>query len=661
MSEGQATTQSTSDLGHYLKSELLDNWAKQRKDVEAKWLRNENAYNSVTEGFWQPDWKTEEGTGWRSKTFISMTKIKVLSAYAIVIDMLLQGGMFPIELILSPWDNIVLEDLPKPQQDKVKDDIDDMTGLIQQQLLDCKSATELMKCVMAGAKFGETYWKTYIHEVTRRGFQLMNLAPQGMPELQNQNQYQKYQYFERQIKAPAFRYVSCWDMFRNMETDDMQTSQGYCERSWTSAFDLNALKGKPYYIDDAIEKVIKEHTKSVTTKPSNETTPARRKIKDPYNHLQKWEFWCRVPRKIYENFVKEVDDKADNKNLITDYTEHEMDGDEVDIGACMVENHVVRILKAKPLTRPHGRVPWEINLDDNHGIGVADNVEEAQRVLNGMIRAFEDNKKLSANVMAAIKKSLLADWSGEFKPGEIIELSEEAERASDAIAQIIFADVGESLLSGIALMERYGDELTQLPKILQGYVAEKRKVDTLGELQMLQANAGKYIGSVIKNYDTELIEPVAFRFYEYNMLDPSVQNGKGNYIVTPKGFESFNYKIIRLQKIMQGINLVMQHEGLARETKLKTLLEEIFRALDIDPQLAFKSEEEKEKETKLMAQMQATQVQQVREQMMVELRAEAEKAIAEIRAKHQAKLDEMRLEHEQELEKMSLEERKEAA
>jgi len=47
-------------------------------------------------------------------------------------------------------------------------------------------------------------------------------------------------------------------------------------------------------------------------------------------------------------------------------------------------------------------------LDESHGIGVADNMEDVQASLVGMIRAFEDNKKLSANVTALslIKKSM---------------------------------------------------------------------------------------------------------------------------------------------------------------------------------------------------------------------------------------------------------------
>ncbi len=471
-----------SDLAEYCKK-LLDKWTKQRADVELKWKKNDDAFNSIVTG---DTWKKEEAGDWRSDTFISITKIKVLMAYSMVIDLQLQGGRFPFDLQASPWDLVLMEDMPPEQQTVLQDNIDDMKALIQQQLLDCKGDRELMKCVMAAAKLGETYWKTYVIDVTRKGFNTETISGGGFEE-------NVFKPFENEIKSMAFEYVSCWDMFRNMETDDMQKSQGYCQRSWTSPYGLRQLKTEFYpdsdapFIDDAIDRVIKEHSKVENTTTSTDSqTPARRKIKSPYNHIQQWEFWCRVPRKIVEDF-----EKSKGKEVSTSIGDIENDGDEIEVGVTMAEEEVIRVVRIPPDTRPHGRVIWEINLDDNHGIGVSDNVEHVQKTMVGMVRAFEDNKKLSANVILAIKKALLTDWDGQFKPGTSIELAEEAKSAAEAITQIIIQDVGDSLLSGIALMERFGDELSQLPKILQGNVAEKRKPDTLGKGNRFRANTTK--------------------------------------------------------------------------------------------------------------------------------------------------------------------------
>jgi len=409
--------------------------------------------------------------------------------------------------------------------------------------------------------------------------------------------------------------------------------------------------GEAYYIDDAIERVIENHSKALSTGKKDNLKPGLRNIKNRYNTIEELTFWCRVPKKTLENFEADLKG-SETPSLATDY---ENDGDEVEIGAVMAENEVIRHVRIKPDSRPHGRVVWEIDLDGTSGIGVADNVESIQMVLNGMVRAFEDNKKLSANVIVAIKKSLLIDWSGEFKPGENIEISEEARTAAEAIQQIIIQDVGETLLSGIGLMERYGDEVSMLPKILQGAVHEKQKVDTLGEMNLLQANAGKYIGSIIRNFDEGMIEPIISRFYEYNMLDETVSKGKGNYIAKPSGFSGFQNKILRLTKILQALNLVVSSPAIAAETKLKPLLEETFRGLEIDPQGVFKTKQEKEADAQAMAQARQQAFDEQGVVLLSKYKAEIEKEVTKIQESHKAKLEQLEAEHKNKLEQLEAE------
>jgi len=634
----------TSDLAQYLRSELYENWAVDRKPLEEKWQKNENAFKGVSEGIW----KAEEGANWRSKTFIMMTKIKVLSAYSMVIDILLQGGQLPFALDLSPWDQVTIEDLPPEQQEVVQDKIDDMTALIQQQILDCKGDRELMKCVMSAAKFGETYWRSFVHDVTRRGFRSVNMAPQGTP---NPERFIRHEYFEETIMAPGFEYISCWDMFRDLENDNMQKSRGYCQREYVSPYDLRKLKGDAYYLDDAIDRVIENHSKALSTKNKENMKPGLRNIKNRYNTVEKLTFWCRVPRKILDKFESEVKGNT-TSSLTTDFVN---DGDEVEIGAVLAEDEVVRLMRVRPDSRPHGRVVWEIDPDGTSGVGVADNVESVQMVLNGMVRAFEDNKKLSANIIAAIKKSLIVSWSGEFKPGEPIEVADEARTAAEAIQQIIFQDVGETLLSGIALMERYADEVSMLPKILQGAVAAKQKPDTLGEINILQANAGRYLGSVIKNFDEGMIEPIVSRFYEYNMLDEKVNKGKGSYITKALGYAGFQDKVLKLTKILQALNLAISSPAIQAETRLKTLLDQVWRGLDIDPQQISKTKQEKEEDAQAMAQARQQALDEQGVVLLAKYKAEMEKEITKIREEHTAKLEEIEAEHKNRLEEIDAE------
>lgn len=599
------TPTNPSALAEYLRDNIYDKLRKEREaTIEPKWQKNIDAFNAVVNSEY---WKEGETEGWRSDTFIKLTKQKIVTAYSMIVDIILQGGKIPFSLLPSPWDTMVFKDLPEEQKKRLEDDIDEMEDLINQQFQDCSADREMMKNIMSGAIYGETIGKKYVHEVIRTGYKKISLAPQGLQD--QQGQYDRFEAFKKTKDAPAYRHISNWNFFRDLETNDLQTGLADIERDLVSPFWLRKKKGQPFWIDDAIDRAIKNARKPGDTSSTGSTSdtsslpPFLRTITNRHNTIENLEFWTRVPTEIVEQFEKDLKKKG---HFTTDI-QLEYDGNETEIMAVMSDAEVTRYAKAEEGKRPFYRVEWEMKPDHAEGIGVADNLEDVQKVLNGMIRAFENNKKLSANVMGAGKSRLMPDWDGSFKPGQFIEVAEEVDDARMAFQQIIVADVGETLLSGIALFERYADESSMLPKLLAGSVLEKQKPDTLGELHMLQQNSGKYLGSVIKNFDEGIIEPVVTDFYHYIMDDPEVEKGKGNFIAKALGFTSFQDKIIRVQKIMQAINLALSDDRLAQEVKFRDLLEEIYKALDLEPSQILKTPDEKQQEQEQQLQMIAMQ------------------------------------------------------
>lgn len=621
--------QQISSLGYYIKDILFENWKKDRRDIEIEMQTNLDAFNSVVTG---DVWKSGETEDWRSDTFVQVTKMKVLAAYSLVIDILLQGGKIPFTLKPSPWDMVVFDQLPLSQRKQIEDDIEDMKKHIRQQLMDCNADRQLMKMVMSAAIYGETNAKYFVHEVERTGFNQAQMV-EGFEDPESA----RWEPYRKIVDSPAFEYVSNWSIYRDLETEDLQAGVGIIQRDMTSPYELRQMIDGPYWIKDGIFRAIAEaDMPTATTGATNlsidtsKLPPGLRNIQHRHKTIERLEFWGRAPRQIVEQFEQDLSKKSpdDIQPQTYDFMDFEHDGDEVEIMALMANDEIVRYSRNKPKSRPFYRVVWEINLDETSGTGVPKNLRPAQKVLNGAVRAFEDNKKLSANVIAATKRQFIPEWDGKFTPGMELELSDDCDDARKAVYQIVIQDVGESLLSLINLMERYADETSQMPKIMQGSVADKRKPDTLGELQMLQSNSGKYLGGVIKNFDEGLIEPVTTDFYKYNMADPEIKRGKGNYIAHPLGFTSFQNQVVRLQKLMQGLNLVIGSEILAGETKFRELLEEIWKAFDIDPAQVMKSPEEKEEDAKKTAQMQAeaeAKAQQVIEQNAARIDAEKQK------------------------------------
>jgi hypothetical protein len=693
-----------SGLAYHIKNELYDKWKDERQNhLDEKWQRNLDNYKGVSSGKWK---KEENKEDWQSDTFIQVTKTKVIQAYSMVIDVMLQGGELPLTFVQSPDVEMSYDNLSEDQQKTVDDTLQDMTNIVQNQFQDFKADIETMKMVLACAMYGEAYAKRYVRETTKTGYREVSFTqepqspppqgigqgqpqqlpqqspqplqqqqgpaltpeqpqqapqqpPQGLsqqqpqlgqpqpgqqqrPPQQPQQPQKRYEAYSEKKMQPAFEYVPVWDVYRDLETDDLQASTGIIFKKLICPYDLKMKTDQPFYIKEAIETAISEAPEPGTTTESDSTddiTPAQRNIAHRFRTIENLEFWGRVPRKTADEF--EADLKKKTKLSEDDFSsilgDVEYDGDEVECLVEMAGDQVIRYVRTEPNERPVYRIPWELTIDMIKNYGVADNVETENTVLNGMVRTFEDNKKLSANVMFGLNTMYIPDFDGKLVPGKAVEM-EGVDDIRKAIQPFVVPDVGESLLSGISLIERYSDEASMIPKLMQGTVAVKQKPDTLGEMQMLQQNAGKYIGAVIKNFDNFLFEPVGLDFYRYNMDDPEVSKGKGNFIPKALGFTSYQNRIERMQKLMQAIQIALMAPPITEEIKFRPMVEDLFKSLDMDPNTVLKTPEEKA--AARQAQMQMIQMQQKLKQMELQLltQAEIQKTNAKVSAESQRDL-----------------------
>ena len=622
-----SSSNSSNDLEeHILK--LFSNYKANRLPLQAKWEKNSNAFRGISTGYWKKD----EAEGWRSSTFVNTTKQKVMAAYALIIDMLLAGGKIPFALRPAPQENMNFDDIPPEMREFVERSIDDMTRQIDQQLLDCNADRALMKNVLAAAIYGESYAKFIIHDVERSEYIQSEVSlPEEITDMTRVPEATATWEIERKTQAaPAWEYISTWDIFRDMETDDLRACSGIIHRKMVSPYWLRQKKDRKYFIGNAIDDVldlIKSQTDVTTIDES--LSPALRDVQNRENTIQYLEFWGRVPKTKAMEFEKDMKITDESvAGVSTRESEEEDSGNDIEIMACVAGNKIARYVRTSPEERPFFRVCWEENLDGIGGIGVADNAENMQLVLNGAMRAFEDNKKLSANVLIGIKRRFLEDEDfSSIKPGQIFDIAEECDDARKAFQPTTIPDVGETLLSVITLAERFSDMDTMIPKITQG-IETKHKL-TAYEVSKQIEKAGKYLGAVIKHHDEGLIEPIIKAFYEYNMDDPEIVKGKGNYLIKALGFSSFIDKVERITRIQQLLALIMSDERLANESKIRWFLNEMAKSLDIDPDDVLKTEEEKAAEAQQSQESPELAVEMAaREANIAESQAKAEATVA---------------------------------
>ena len=606
-----------SGLAQFVEDRFVD-WRTNRMALQAKWDRNWDAFKGLTTGVW----KKGEAEGWRSNTFIQATKSRVVSAYALVIDLLLQGGEIPMDLIVGPWQGVPTAQIPPEQLKVMEANAEAMKAKIKSQLAAGQADRAISKCILSEAIFGETMLKVTVRQYEETGWQIQpaeDMAPEDASAIPGDLQiWKKTSVFK---KGPAPNYVSVYDIFRDMEDPNPRKGAGVIHRQAKSHYWLRLQKGRPFFINEAIDRVLARNpiptggarnTSTLNDADTSTLSPSQRNIVNRINNLIIKEFWGRAPRAAAEAF--EVDMANGGKDIPSIVETEGQAGDEVEVHCITCDKEVIRYVRTELRDRPFYRGVWEEGLEEGESSGVADNIEDLQGVLNGAFRAFEDNKKLSANAIIALRERMIKNCPTELRPGLILLLKEDARSAQDAMSSIVIPDVGESLMSLINLCMSMLDNDSLIPRAQMGLGDDNRDV-TAYEISTQMANSTKYIGSVIRRIDECLIEPVISYFYDYNMQDPSTTE-QGNFMVQAKGFASYHDRLLQFDQLTKMLQIFMSNPQMAVNTNVRHCQELIAKALDQDADQVLVTEE------KAMQMMQAMNTSPLQQAQQAKLEAE---------------------------------------
>lgn len=584
-----------SNLQLWLSQRLTDFKTNRAALLEAKWNRNYNAFKRIDN---EGDDTRIEGEDWRSDSYVALTRQKCVSGASLIVDLMLQRGQFPFALKPGPYQDAKDKGAPPAEVANRLSQMKDMERLIRQQLGDCHATRQLQLNIMSGAIYGETFVKRRIIQVTRPAYSEENGVAErgrGAP-----------------VASPSWEHVSVWDIFRDLEVDDMQSGCGVFHRQFLSAHDLFQMQANRYIQKDELLAAIKE---SQTTQAVNTNTmaPGYREMSKRDRGIEVFEYWGRAPRSY-------VQEQLTGKESI-----EKDEFDQVEVTATMIGDRIVRFAEVTG-KRPFYRCEWETSVDSIAGVSVADNVEDMQKAINQAVRKFEDNKTLSANVMWAIKERFIDSTKVKWRPGQYVRVTEDCDDVRMAIQQLLVQDVGATLMPYISLLRELADEDSLIPKLNQGFAIGGTQ--TAFETSQLIEKAGKYIASIIKHYD-DMIEDVIEDFYDYNFYDESNTVGIGDYVVVATAYDSYQSKIMKAAALQQLLATVSQVPGLQQAFKITAIGRDLASVLDFDSDKYVKSDEELQKEQEAQQQSVEFQVQQKMMMLQVE-KLEAE--IAKIKA-----------------------------
>jgi len=369
--------------------------------------------------------------------------------------------------------------------------------------------------------------------------------------------------------VPSTNHVSVWNFYPDPVASSMDDAEYVIERHKMSRNQLRALKGRPYFIDDAIESAIDAGPDYVRKHwemkmEDDDTAPS---------DTERWqvlEFWGYVDTDILEE--NGINIPADLKDL-----------DELSANIWIVNGKVIRCLlnPFKPARIPYYAVPYEHNPYSFFGVGIAENMDDTQTLMNGFMRMAVDNAVLSGNLLIEIDETnLVPGQDMSVYPGKVFR------RQGGAPGQAIFGTKFPNVAGeNMQLFDKarvLADESTGFPSFAHGQTGISGVGRTASGISMLMSAANGSIRTVVKNVDDYLIAPIGRAFFAFNMQFDFDESIRGDLEVKANGTESLMANEVRSQRLMQFLQ-VTSNPMLAPFAKMDYIVREIAKSMDLDP------------------------------------------------------------------------------
>ena len=374
--------------------------------------------------------------------------------------------------------------------------------------------------------------------------------------------------YEPVIKTvPQITHVSIWNFYPDPDAANMDEAEYVVERHKMSRSDLLGLKRRPFFIREAVEEAIDKGPDYWREHWENE-------MEDDSAHpdVERWEvleYWGYTTAELLKE--KGVKIPASLK-----------DSESINANIWICNGEVLRLVMNpfKPTRIPYFATPFEHNPYSFFGIGIAENMEDTQILMNGFMRMAVDNAALSGNLVFEIDETNLVPGQDlKMYPGKIIR------RQSGAPGQALFGtefpNVAQQNLMLFDKARVLADESTGLPSYSYGQTGIQGVGRTASGISMLMNAANGSIRTVVKNFDDYLLAPLGKAFFSFNMQFDFDKEIKGDLEVSARGTESLMANEVRSQRLMQFLSVV-SNPILAPFAKLDTIIRDIAKSLDLD-------------------------------------------------------------------------------
>ena len=588
---------------------------------EERWIQ---AYRNYR-GLYGPD--VQFTSTEKSRVFVKVTKTKTLAAYGQIADVLFGGNKFPISIDPTKLpDGIeevanfetneqmrkaVNEDLgkllPGETYPEFKERLGVLSGSMEAVADDIKpgtngspSAVQIHPAEVAAKKMEkkihdqleESHAKKHLRaaafECALFGTGVMKGPFAVDKEYANWDEEGEY--------APTFKTipqttsVSIWNFYPDPDAATMEEAEFVVERHKMSRSQVRSLKNRPYFRPNAIDNVLrlgenyrKEWWEHIMEDNSEE---------DKADRFEVLEFWGFVDREIIED--QGVDIPSELK-----------DADQLSVNIWIANGQVLRLVMNPftPAYIPYFAAPYEMNPYSIFGVGIAENMDDTQTLMNGFMRMAVDNAALSGNLLIEVDETNLVPGQDlSVYPGKVFRRQGGA--PGQAIFGTKFPNVSNENMQMFDKARILADESTGFPSFAHGQTGVSGVGRTASGISMLMSAANGSIRNVVKNIDDYLLAPLGKAFFNFNMQFDYDKEIKGDLEVKARGTESLMANEVRSQRLMQFMQVV-SNPALAPFARMDYIVREIAKSMDLDPDKVGNNMAEAAAQAEILKQFQA--------------------------------------------------------
>lgn len=369
--------------------------------------------------------------------------------------------------------------------------------------------------------------------------------------------------------VPSTSHVSVWNFYPDPDAYNMDEAEYVIERHRMTRSQMRGLKSRPFFRKESIDKAIQtgESYDKKYWEHDMEDDDQQSGSPERYEVL---EFWGYVDTDVLEDNGVRIPRELKN-------------AEQVNVNVWICNNEVLRLVlnPFKPTRIPYYAVPYELNPYSFFGVGIAENMDDTQTLMNGFMRMAIDNAALSGNLIIEVDETNLVPGQDlSVYPGKIFR------RQGGAPGQGIFGTKFPNVANeNMQLFDKarvLADESTGFPSFAHGQTGVSGVGRTASGISMLMSAANGSIRNVVKNVDDYLIGPLGKAFFAFNMQFDFDKEIKGDLEVKASGTESLMANEVRSQRLMQFMG-VASNPALMPFVKSDYIIREIAKSMDLDP------------------------------------------------------------------------------